>query len=379
MKRIVFNFFFLGLMLVAQAGLSQLLSLPPNGDNQKASVSQFMGLVEVNITYNSPDVTGADGQSRDGKIWGELVPWGMVNLGFGTADKAPWRAGANENTVIRFSHDVKVEGKDIAAGSYGFHVIPRENADWTLIFSKNHSSWGSFFYNPDEDALRVDVKPIETEFTEWLTFGFEDRLLNSTTAYLAWERMKIPFKIQVEDLYDIYLAKIRDDLRSSTGFTYLSYMQAANFCSQNKINLDEGLAWANAAISAPFVGEKNFQTLQAKANVLMAMDKMEEADATMDEAVRHPTAAVGNVHQYARGLIAQGRNEKALEIFTLNQKLHPDEKFTTYVGLGRGYAAVGDVKNAIKNWEIAIKNIPEDQKQYMNFYEAELNKLKEQK
>ena len=113
------------------AAAAQLVTLPPDGDNQKASVSQWIGLVEVTITYNSPDVTGPDGSDRTGKIWGQLVPYGMANLGFGTCGgECPWRAGANENTVFRVSHDVKVEGLPLPAGSYGFHIIPGPE-EWT--------------------------------------------------------------------------------------------------------------------------------------------------------------------------------------------------------------------------------------------------------
>jgi hypothetical protein len=65
-----------------------------------------------------------------------------------------------------------------------------------------------------------------------------------------------------------------------------------------------------------------------------------------------------------------------MEIFKLNQKLHPDDKFINNVGLARSYTALGDKKNAIKYWELAIKNVPANQKQYLPYYEGELKKLK---
>ena len=76
-------------------------------------------------------------------------------------------------------------------------------------------------------------------------------------------------------------------------------------------------------------------------------------------------------------MLNEGKNEKAMEVFKLNRQRNPDDKFTTYVGLARGYAALGDKKNAIKNWEIAIKNLPENQKPNLAFYESEIKKLKE--
>jgi tetratricopeptide (TPR) repeat protein len=126
----------------------------------------------------------------------------------------------------------------------------------------------------------------------------------------------------------------------------------------------------------PFVGAKTFETLSSKAMVLNVMNKTADADAVMSEAVRLPGVSVQEVHEYGRSLLAANRNDKALEIFKLNRKLHPDDKFTTYVGLARAYTALNDKKNAVTNWEMAIKNIPESQKANLAFYEGELKKLK---
>jgi tetratricopeptide (TPR) repeat protein len=372
-----YSIVFILVLALVQEGLSQSISLPPSGANQKASVTQWMGLVKAQFIYNSPDVTSPTGEDRTGKIWGGLVPWGMVYLGFGPAKVSPWRAGANENTVFYVSHDVKIEGQELPAGHYGFHIIPQEKGAWTLVFSKNYTSWGSFFYDPEEDALRVEVDPVKCEFNEWLTYGFDNRQLNSCTAFLKWENLEIPFNIEVPDTYELYLSTIRNELRSSAGFTYISWVQAVNFCVQNNINLEEALTWADYAISAPFIGQENFQTLQAKASVLEALGNQSEADGVMDKAIKNPTASVGEIHQYGRSLIADGRNDKAMEVFEYNRKAHPDDTFTTYVGLARGYAALGDKKKAIKYWETAIENLPEEQKPNLTYYESELNKLKE--
>ena len=129
------------------------LTTPPEGGNKKAFVGERIGLTDVLIEYHRPGVKG-----REGKIWGQLVHAGYTDLGFGTSKAAPWRAGANENTVIRFSTDVKVEGKDLPAGEYGLFIAYDANES-TVIFSKNHTSWGSYFYDDKEDALRVKVKP----------------------------------------------------------------------------------------------------------------------------------------------------------------------------------------------------------------------------
>ena len=336
-----------------------------------------IGTVEISISYHSPNVHGLNGQDRKGHIWGELVHYGYIDQGFGPAKAAPWRAGANENNIITFSHDVKVEGKDLPAGSYGLFLATQKEGSWTWIFSKNISSWGSYFYNQNEDALRVDVIPQDGPYTEYLTYGFDDRKPNTAIAFLQWENKKIPFKVEVPHVNDIYVSQIRNELRTSPGFDYRNWSAAATFCATNKINLDEALNWADMAMSPNIGGVEDFSTLQAKSLVLIAMNREADSNTVMDKAIKSTTASIQDIHQYGRALLAAGKKEKALEVFQYNFKTHPLEKFTTYVGLARGYTAVGDKKNAIKNWEIAIQNIPENQKGNAEAYKAELKKLKE--
>src|ERR1700681_4739474 len=118
------------LALSARAQIISRLAIPPSGNNQRASITQQIGPVTVTIDYSSPAVHGPDGKDRRGQIWGKLVPYGLTDLGFGNGKPAPWRAGANENTVFSISNDVMVEGKPLAAGHYGLHMIAGPE-DWT--------------------------------------------------------------------------------------------------------------------------------------------------------------------------------------------------------------------------------------------------------
>jgi tetratricopeptide (TPR) repeat protein len=367
----------IALLVVAAGsmGFAQGISSPPSGDNQKSTVTQMIGPVSVTINYSSPNVAGPNGQDRKGHIWGELVHYGYIDQGFGPAKAAPWRAGANENTTITFSHDVKINGKDVKAGTYGLFLAVEKDGPWTWILSKNSKSWGSYYYDPKEDALRTQTTATDAPYTEYLTFGFDNREANTATAYLQWESKKVPLKIDVPNVNEIYVSLIRDELRGDVGFDYNNIQAAAQFCAQNNINLEEALTWADAAIYPP-LGREEFATLQTKAMVLHAMKRDAEAAAIMDKAINHATANVTAVHQYGRTLLNEGKKEKALEVFKLNRQRNPDDKFTTFVGLARGYTAMGDTKNAIKNWEIAIKNLPADQKANLAAYEAELKKLK---
>jgi predicted negative regulator of RcsB-dependent stress response len=365
---------FLTLLFLGVATGYAQLSFPPDADNEQSRVSQWIGPVEVTITYHSPNVHGPDGTDRTGHIWGELVPYGYAELG--TVKAAPWRAGANECTTIYFSHDVKVEGKDIKAGTYGFFVVVEQNGPWTLIFSSDTQGWGSYFYDASADVLRVPVTAVNSNYTEWLTYGFDDRLPQSTVAYLQWENKKVPFKIEVPNVNQLYLSMIKSELKGAQGFDNDNWKDAAVFCLNYQIDLNEALNFIETALNDPFIGKKNFTNLKVKSEILAGMGKTDEAKTTMLEALNHPTATVQDVHVYGRQLLAEGKNQEALEIFKLNRKIHAEDNFTTYVGLARGYAAVGDKKNAIKNWEMAIKNLPADQQPNLPYYQGELNKLK---
>ena len=359
MKNAVLLLSFLFLLI---NGNAQSLQMPPSGDNQKCIVTQYVGPAWVKVTYNSPDVTAPNGEDRRGQIWGELVPYGMADNSFGTAKKIPWRAGANENTTIEFSHDAKIEGKTIKAGKYGLHMIPGKE-QWTIIFSNNSSSWGSYYYDEKEDALRVMVETEKSDFHNWLTFSFIDRMPDHTVLALEWEDISVPFNISF-DVNKIYVDQFREDLRGETGFNWLNWNSAANFCLERSFNLEEALEWANTAISAPYIGKRNFTTLKTKAGILAALEREEEANSLMDSALRLPSATMSDIHFYGRELIAAGKPEMALEVFTYNRERFPDDNFTTFVGLARGYEAIGDKKRASKYFLKASENAPEDQKEY---------------
>ncbi|HMV10043.1 MAG TPA: DUF2911 domain-containing protein [Cyclobacteriaceae bacterium] len=374
MKRILLlnAFLFCALLTFAQG-----ITTPPSGDNQKSEVSQWIGPVKVTITYSSPDVHGPNGEDRKGKIWGGPAHYGYIDQGFGTSKAAPWRAGANENTLISFSHDVVIGGKSVKAGTYGLFLAVEKDKPWTWILSSDANSWGSYFYNPELDVARVEAKPQDCEYTEWLTYSFDNRKPNTATAYLQWENKRVGFAIDVPNVNDVYVQIITKELRGTTaGFQHEPYINAALFTVATNSNLEQGLKWADLAISDPFFGQENFNSLSVKAQVLAAMNRGADADAVMDKAIKHPTATVQLIHQYGRTLLQAGRTQKAVEVFQYNAKTHPEDKFTPNVGLARAYTALGDKKSAIKYWELAIKNVPENQKQNLGFYESELKKLK---
>jgi hypothetical protein len=363
----------LGSILSAVSVQAQTLTLPPSGDNQKSVVTQYMGsLAHVTITYNSPDVTGPRGEDRTGKIWGEVVHYGMVDQGFGLHQPAPWRAGANENTTIAFSHDVLVQGKPVKAGTYGLHLMVEKEGPWTLILSTNSTAWGSYFYEEKDDALRVPVTPEESEYHEWLTYEFIDRQPAATTVALFWEKKKVPFTIQVPDMTQLYLTNIRKELQSDKGFSWQAWHEAAMFALASNTNLEEALSWAENSISATYIGEENFTTLQGKAMILDKLGRTNEAKDVMAKAIAHPTASPLQIHSYARNLLVQGRKQDALNIFLLNARRFP-KTWPVNAGLDRGYSAVGEYSKAVKFAKLAYSEAPDQPNK--DFLKSAIEKL----
>ena len=353
---------FLALVLLFAASVPAFgfegLTLPPSGDNFPATVSQGVGPVRVTIDYSSPRVVrGAN--DRRGKVWGELVPWGMTDLGFNNCKSCPWRAGSNENTTFAVNYDVKVQGQPLAAGKYGLFMIPGQD-EWTIIFSKDSGAWGSFWYDPKLDVLRVKTKASKGDYHEWLTYEFIEREPKKATVALEWEDLKVPFTITVDNAMDLWADNIREELRGSAGFFWQNWDMAANFCAQNKVNLAEGLTWAQRAVSDPtwVGGVENFTTLTTLSRLQAANGKDQDAAKNFDKAINHPTADAIQIHGAARQLLTDGKKEEAMRVFQLNAKRFPNQ-WPVHVGLMRGYAAMGDKKKALAEAKLALPQAPD--------------------
>ena len=345
------------LLVPALAG-AQTLTRPPSGANQHSIVTQYIGLVSVTVDYNSPDVTGPSGQDRHGKIWGQLVPYGMPNLGYGTCTECPWRAGSNENTIFSVSHDVEIEGQPLAAGEYGLHMVPGEE-EWTIIFSENSQAWGSFFYDPSEDALRVTVNSEASEFHEWLTYEFVDRDPDQATVALKWEDLAVPFTITVPKITDYYIHQMREELEGAAGFVWQNLNNAAQYAIQNE-HKDEALVWATRAVNDPFSGNSNFSTLISLSQAQEMNEQTTEAAASRERAFEHPTTTAIQIHSWGRGMIAQGKATEALNAYKISEKRF-GEAWPVNVSMMRGYSAIGEYGTALGYAKKALAQAPDDQ------------------
>jgi hypothetical protein len=323
--------------------LSQGTITTPRNPSPAASVSQSVGISTVSVAYSRPSVKGRE-------IWGKIVPYGWTVQGFGAQREAPWRAGANENTVIEFSHDANVQGKTVPAGSYGLFFVINEDNSGEVVLSKDYRAWGSFWYDPDRDQLRAPITVRENSMTELLTYEFINMDKTSAELVLNWEKKQFPVKITFA-VDDIVMANAREELKNTRGFTSQGYASAANYALQNKTNLEEGLRWIDQAIAT----SRSFATLNTKAGILTAMGKEEEGKKLIDEALSIATEV--ELNNYGYQLLGQGNHDEAIRILTMNTTRYP-KSANVWDSLGEAYALKGDEKNAIKNFKKSLSMNP---------------------
>jgi tetratricopeptide (TPR) repeat protein len=315
----------------APAAAQAVTGLPRQSPH--ARVEQTIGITEVAIDYHRPAV-------RDRPVWGALVPYGEV-----------WRAGANDNTTISFSDPVTIDGKPLAAGTYGLHMIPGES-QWTVVFSNDSTSWGSFSYEEADDALRVTVQPEKAPFQELLEYRFEDVTNGSAIALLHWAELAVPFEIGTDTRANA-LASIRRQLRHLPRFSWQGWSSAAAYCVNNDFNHEEALGWIDRSIEM----ERNPQNLQIKARLLQQTGRTDEALALMDEALAGANEAQTNAIGY--GFLQSGRVDKAIEVFEKNTRDYP-ESWNVWDSLGEALAVKGETAKAVENYTKALNMTTDD-------------------
>jgi tetratricopeptide (TPR) repeat protein len=275
---------FSGTFATAQQPQAQFRPLYPS---QKASVLQTIGVTDVTITYHRPAVKGrtifADAPaSMETRAKGEatldnqlerkpgepIVPYNHV-----------WRAGANEATMFQVTDDVLINGQPLKAGTYSLETIPGKE-EWTIIFNSDPGQWGAFTYDSKKDALRVKAKPqAVSESQEWLMYTFDPVSANTATANLRWEKVSVPFTVEVKDVKALWRAKT-DALIAANPTNEVFPLQAANTFANDK-NWDDALKYVDQSIKI----KPTFRNLSARANILRNAGKNAEALAAADQAI----------------------------------------------------------------------------------------------
>jgi len=325
-------------LLAASASFAQSTQLNIPRDSQRASVTQRIGITDITVNYHRPLVKGRT-------IWGKVVPYGQV-----------WRAGANENTTITFTDPVTIEGKTLEKGTYGLHMIPNQD-QWTVIFSKVNTAWGSFTYKESEDALRVNVKPQTSEMEEALAYEIDQPTENSAVITMRWEKVAVPFKVGV-DVNNIVDASLKAQMRGLPQYTWDGWDDAANYLLAHKVNLDEALEFSNRSIGS----EPRYENYNTKSQILEALGKKDEAKVAHDKAIEIATPI--QLHQYAFALKGQKKDAEAYAVWKKNFQQHPDMWFT-HSGMARVYSSQGDFDNAVKEMKLAEASAPEQNKVFI--------------
>lgn len=251
----------------------------------RARVEQTVGLTELSVDYHRPAVRGRE-------VWGALVPFGEV-----------WRAGANENTVFETSTDIQIQDQALPAGRYGLHAIPDEDT-WTIIFSTMADAWGSYTYDPDEDALRVTVSPRSAPHAERLAYRFDAPEEDTVILVLHWAEVEVPVSIAV-DTPGVVLASMERELRGIPGFFAEGWNQIAEYALDHNRRLGDALDWVEVSIQR----QPSFANRMTKAGLLAALGQDREAAEVREDAFANATP--DEVRAWARGRQQAGFVEQA--------------------------------------------------------------------
>lgn len=263
------------------------VQIKPIRPSQKASVMQTIGVTDITITYSRPAVKGrtifADAPATmEARAKGEatldnqnerkpgepIVPYNHV-----------WRAGANEATLFQVTDDVLINGQPLKAGSYSLHTVPGKD-EWTVIFNSDPGQWGSFTYDSKKDALRVKTKPqMVSDNQEWLMYSFDPVSEDSAQVNIRWEKLKVPFTVQIKDVKAAWRAKA-DALIAANPTNEVLPLQVANTYAGWK-NWDEALKFVDQSIKV----KETFRNMSAKANILWGAGRKDEALVAADAAI----------------------------------------------------------------------------------------------
>ena len=276
--------------------------------SQKASVMQTIGVTDVTITYSRPGVKGR-------KIWGDPTPEQASAKGEATLDNqnvrpkdAPivpwghvWRTGANENTVFEVTDDALINGQKLVAGKYGLHTIPTKD-EFTIVFNGAANQWGSFDYDPAKDTLRVKVKPQwVAENQEWLEYSFDPVTDNSAQVNIRWEKLSLPFTVEVPDVASVTVAKLKSAVAGAKPDDWRTPLQAANYALNNNSSADDeqGVAWLEQSIKV----KETFQNLSLKARTLYKAGKKDQALAIAEQAIQRGKADKVDTTQFEKAVV----------------------------------------------------------------------------
>ncbi len=323
--------------------------------SQSRTTIANIGKCDITIKYHSPSVNGR-------KIFGGIVPYDFVVDGV----EYPWRAGSNQRTTIDFSRDVKIEGKELAAGSYGFLVLVNEE-EWILIFSSG-KTWGAFNYDKSNDVLRIPAKTQKLPFQEWLSYEFLNPTAESVDIQLRWENTAVTFKVSTNALDNILTELESKEEKTVSDLQNLSlrilekdptmYEKALAYLEESNERMEEVEdEYYRKALTY------NYKVL--KGEILLQMGKKKEASTLIDEALE--SASGFNIYYYALNMLTV-RGERDVAFKVLNEAIdrYPDN-FQNHFAFGEYYLKVGNQEKATEHFKKAYDMAVEQESKWVNY------------
>jgi tetratricopeptide (TPR) repeat protein len=317
----------------------------PRDPSPAASVSQTVGISVITVNYSRPSIRGRE-------VWGNLVPYGWDKNGSAIGLESPWRAGANENTVLHLSHDALVEGTKVPAGNYGLTFIINKDNSGEVILSKDYKSWGSFWYNPKQDQMRARITVRDVPVSvEKLYYSFDSVSRTWAELDLNWAKKQFPVKIEFA-VDEIVMDNAKELMNGQTAFLYQNLNAAANYALAHNVDTAQAMQWVNRSMAA---NPNNYTTLAIKAGLLKkAGDSIASAKLLKDAL---PFANDGELNAYGYQLLGEKRYTEAIDALKLNTQKHPENP-NTWDSLGEAYALAGDKKNAIASFKKSLSMNP---------------------
>jgi tetratricopeptide (TPR) repeat protein len=145
----------------------------------------------------------------------------------------------------------------------------------------------------------------------------------------------------------VVVANMRNELRSTAGFSWQGYMNAAQYCVGNNVNTDEALVWIEKSIKM----NRNAQNLVVKSRLLQQKSEIAKSKEVIDEAIK--MADIIQLNAIGYQLIASGDVDKAIEIFKLNVERNPKDA-NVHDSLGEAYKIKGEKELAIKSFKKSL-------------------------
>ncbi len=262
----LFSFFLVAAMFLSTVVSAQIKT---PAASQTAKFQTTVGLTDVSLEYSRPN-------KNNRKIFGDLVAYDVL-----------WRTGANKNSIVTFSDDVMVGGKELKKGSYAIFTKPGMTS-WEVYFYSDTENWGTpEKWDDAKVAAKVMVAPASVSTVETFTINVDNVTNESFVLDIRWDNVSVPVKIEVPTDKKVTASITQTMAGPSAG----DYYNAARYYREAKKDLSQALAWMNKSIE---MGNDKFWVLRQKSLIEADMGNYKAAIATANMSLAKAKEAGNN-------------------------------------------------------------------------------------